>query len=55
MNYFIKYVREGKMPGLNNSLLKEFGKKQNFYPGVVDLIKNMNKNLMESANGKNYK
>lgn len=57
MNHLIKYVKDGKMEGLNNASLKEFGKEQNFYPGVVDLIKNMQQELdaMAKADGKNYK
>lgn len=45
------------MEGLNNASLKEFGKEQNFYPGVVDLIKNMQQELdaMAKADEKNYK
>lgn len=57
LNHLIKYVKDGKMEGLNNASLKEFGKEQNFYPGVVDLIKNMQQELdaMAKADGKNYK
>lgn len=55
LNHLIKYVKNGKMHGLNNSSLKIFGKEQDFYPGVVDLIQNMQKCLDEVENGKNYK
>lgn len=57
LNHLIKYVKEGKMQGLNNTLLKTFGREQNFYPGVVDLIKNMQQELdaMAKTDGKNYK
>lgn len=57
LNHLIKYVRDGKMPELNNTSLKEFGKEQNFYPGVVNLIQNMQQELykMAEAEEKNYK
>lgn len=55
LNHLIKYVKDGKMQGLNNSSLKIFGEEQNFYPGVVDLIQNMQNCLDEMENGKNYK
>ena len=57
LNHLIKYVKDGEMEGLNNASLKEFGKEQNFYPGVVDLIKNMQQELdaMAKADEKNYK
>lgn len=57
LNHLIKYVKDGKMEGLNNASLKKFGKEQNFYPGVVDLIKNMQQELdtMAEADEKNYK
>lgn len=57
LNHLIKYVKDGKMEGLNNASLKEFGKEQNFYPGVADLIKNMQQELdtMAEADEKNYK
>jgi len=38
LNEFIKYARAGKFPGLNNEKLREFGKKQVFYPGVPEIF-----------------
>ena len=39
LNEFIKYTKEGKFKGLNNEMLKEFGKDMDFYPGVPDIFK----------------
>ena len=38
LNQFIRYARQGKFEGLNNAKLREFGKKQKFYPGVPDIF-----------------
>lgn len=54
LNHLIKYVKDGKLKGLSNKSLKEFGHEQDFYPGVVELIHNMQKHLEDSAEGKNY-
>lgn len=54
LNHLIKYVKDGKLKGLSNKSLKEFGHEQDFYPGVVGLIRNMQKHLEDSAEGKNY-
>lgn len=47
LNHFIKYAKNGKFDGLNNDMLKNFGKKLKFYPGVPDIFK-ITKNLIES-------
>ena len=54
LNHLIKYVKDGKLKGLSNKSLKEFGHEQDFYLGVVELIRNMQKHLEDSAEGKNY-
>ena len=54
LNHLIKYVNDGKLKGLSNKSLKEFGHEQDFYPGVVELIRNMQKHWEDSAEGKNY-
>ena len=38
MNMFLKYVEEGRMPGLTNAKLQELGKGIRLYPGVEDLF-----------------
>lgn len=54
LNHLIRYVKDGKMPGLNNDKLKEYGKKQVFYPGVIDFIKSTQTNLYNSDLNRNY-
>ncbi len=39
LNQMLRYVHDGRMKGLNNSKLKEFGKQQDFYEGVEELFK----------------
>lgn len=39
LNLMLKYVRAGKMKGLCNSMLKDFGQQQPFYEGVFDLFR----------------
>lgn len=38
LNHFIRYAKEGKFPGLNNQMLRQFGSKLTFYPGVPDIF-----------------
>jgi len=38
LNTFIRYAQDGRFKGLNNAKLKEFGKKQKFYPGIPELF-----------------
>lgn len=47
LNQFIKYTKDGTFKGLNNSMLKEFGKEMNFYPGVPDIFEKT-RNLIEN-------
>lgn len=47
LNTFIRYAQEGKFKGLNNAKLKEFGKQQDFYPGIPELFAKT-KELVES-------
>ncbi len=39
LNHFIKSAHDGTFEGLNNAKLKEFGKKQKFYPGVLNFLR----------------
>ena len=38
LNHFIKCAHDGTMPGLNNQKLREYGKKQKFYPGIPQIF-----------------
>ena len=38
LNHFIHYVRDGKMKGLNNAKLEEYGKKLRFYKGIPEIF-----------------
>jgi len=38
LNYFIKCAHDGTFPGLNNAMLREFGKSQKFYPGIPEIF-----------------
>ncbi len=39
LNMILRYVKQGKLAGLNNQKLREIGQKMDFYPGVVELFK----------------
>lgn len=49
LNHLINYVREGRLSGLNNAKLREYGDKVEFYPGVPEIFEKT-KNLIESNN-----
>ncbi|HEY7825126.1 MAG TPA: hypothetical protein VIG24_19960 [Acidimicrobiia bacterium] len=38
LNHILTYVREGRMPGLGNELLKELGAEIDFYTGMPDFL-----------------
>lgn len=38
LNHILTYVREGRMPGLGNELLKELGSEIDFYTGMPDFL-----------------
>lgn len=46
LNQFIRYVREGKFPKLNNEKLKGYGAQQNFYAGIPEIF-HTTKSLLE--------
>ena len=49
LNHLINYVKEGKLSGLNNAKLREYGDKLEFYPGVPEIFEKT-KNLIENNN-----
>lgn len=38
LNQLINYAKSGRLKGLNNQKLREYGKKMKFYPGVPDIF-----------------
>lgn len=47
LNHFIHYAQSGIFPGLNNAMLRGFGEKLKFYPGVPEIFQKT-KQLIES-------
>ena len=48
LNHILKYVREGKFPKLNNEMLREFGEKLTFYPGVLEILQKTKEMLSQN-------
>ncbi len=38
LNYFIRCAHDGTIPGLNNAMLRDIGKEQQFYPGIPEIF-----------------
>lgn len=38
LNHFIHCAQNGVFPGLNNQMLRDFGKEQKFYPGIPEIF-----------------
>ena len=49
LNHLINHVKSGRIRGLNNEKLREYGDKVEFYPGVPEIFEKT-KNLIESNN-----
>jgi hypothetical protein len=45
LNHILTYVREGRMPGLGNELLRELGAEIDFYTGIPDFLDMIRKNI----------
>ena len=54
LNHFIKYVYNGKMAGLSNKMLREFGNEQKLYPGTLELFEKLNNMFIEDASYAEY-
>lgn len=51
LNLILRYVSQGRFKGLNNEKLKSYGASQKFYPGAVDLLRE----IKELNNVQEYK
>lgn len=49
LNQFIKYTRNGIFKGLNNTKLREFGKKLKFYKGIPEIFEKTKKLIEENV------
>ena len=45
LNHILTYVREGRMPGLNNDMLKDFGGSIEFYAGMPEFMELLRKHV----------
>lgn len=43
LNHFVHRAQDGTFPGLDNAMLREFGKAQKFYPGVPEIFEKTKK------------
>ena len=41
LNMLLEYVRAGRMPGLDNALLRELGRELVFHPGIPDFLRTL--------------
>lgn len=54
LNYFIKCAQDGTFPGLNNAMLREFGKEQQFYPGIPEIFRQTKEMFREDKKYSEY-
>ena len=54
LNQFIKYAKQGRFKGLNNSKLKEFGEKLNFYNGIPEIFEKTKKLIEDDLRYKEF-
>lgn len=45
LNHLLSYVQAGRMPGLNNALLRELGAEIEFYAGMPEFMERLRKNI----------
>ena len=49
LNHMITCVNQGMFPGLNNELLTKLGEELIFYPGVIEIFKDLKTKISENA------
>ncbi len=54
LNHFIKYARNGKLPGLDNKKLESFGAKLKFYEGIPEIFSKTKELIENNAIYKEY-
>lgn len=54
LNHILTYVKAGLFKGLNNALLREFGKELSFYPGLPDFFGEVKKLIEEDPKYKAF-
>ena len=54
LNYFIQCAHNGTFPGLNNEMLREFGKQQRFYPGIPEIFEKTKKMFRDDPSYSEY-
>lgn len=54
LNHFINYVKNGKMSGLNNNMLRSFGKKLKFYNGIPEIFVDTQNLVTKDSKYKEY-
>lgn len=54
LNYFIKCAHDGTFSGLNNEMLREFGKEQKFYPGIPEFFEKTKKMFKDDPSYSEY-
>lgn len=54
LNHILTYVKAGLFKGLNNSLLRDFGKELSFYPGLPDFFGEVKKLIEEDPKYKAF-
>ena len=54
LNYFIQCAHDGTFPGLNNEMLREFGKQQRFYPGIPEIFEKTKKMFHDDPSYSEY-